>query len=54
MSDQVKVVRNGGILEITLDNPKANAIDQRRSDSEQRAEAQQLNGPRVVFPDTGQ
>jgi crotonobetainyl-CoA hydratase len=27
MSEQVKVVRNGGILEITLDNPKANAID---------------------------
>lgn len=27
MQEQVKVVRNGGVLEITLDNPKVNAID---------------------------
>ena len=27
MAEQVNVARNGGILEITLDNPKANAID---------------------------
>src|SRR5579863_3632692 len=27
MSDGVKVVRNGAILEVTLDRPKANAID---------------------------
>lgn len=27
MSDEVKIVRNGQILEITLDRPKANAID---------------------------
>ncbi len=28
MSEEVKIVRNGQILEITLDRPKANAIDQ--------------------------
>lgn len=28
MTDEVKAVRNGQILEITLDRPKANAIDQ--------------------------
>ena len=27
MSEHVKVSRNGGILEITIDKPKANAID---------------------------
>ena len=27
MHEQVKVTRNGHILEIILDNPKANAID---------------------------
>lgn len=27
MQEQVKVTRNGRILEIILDNPKANAID---------------------------
>jgi crotonobetainyl-CoA hydratase len=31
MSDAVKTVRNGSILEVTLDRPKANAIDNKTS-----------------------
>jgi len=31
MTDGIKVVRNGGILEVTIDRPKANAIDLKAS-----------------------
>ena len=31
LNEAVKVKRNGGILEVTLDRPKANAIDMRTS-----------------------
>ncbi|MTI09642.1 enoyl-CoA hydratase-related protein [Curvivirga aplysinae] len=47
MSDAVKVVKNGPILEVTLDRPKANAIDQATSQEMSRVFAEFRDDPEM-------
>ena len=48
MSEAVKIVRNGAILEVTLDRPKANAIDTKTSIAMSEAFKSFRDDPQIV------
>ena len=50
MSDGINTVRDGAVLEVTIDRPKANAIDpQRQPPAERRLHARFATIPRCAL-----